>query len=846
MAKYVQPNFIVDSSASFLKNVTFDSSVYLQGVTHISNPAITAETAAKVLMVDSIGVDVAIKYIQLGTMATETKTDYETKANIESSLGLIDAKLLVHDTSIGINQVELLVHDTSIGLNQVKLVNVDTSLGTIWTKFDYVDTSLNEIWTELDNDDSSLNSVWTKFGYVDTSLNNIWVELDALDASYGDNVTFDYVDGSIVAAVDAVDTSLVTYVDGKITNVDTSFGLYETKVNLDSSFGLYQTIVNLDSSFSLYETKVNLDSSLGTVWTKFGYVDTSLNGIWTELDALDASIAAFEANDVTFDYVDGSIVAAVDAVDSSLVTYVNGKITDVDTSFGLYQTIVNLDSSFGLYQTFTNLDISLNAIGVRIDNLDSSLDLYETKANIESSMAVFTFFLGLIDAKLLVHDTSIGINQVELLVHDTSIGINQVELLVHDTSIGLNQVKLVNVDTSLGTVWTKFDYVDTSLNAVWSELDDIDTSFGLYLPLAGGILTGDVYFEKDVYFDGSAYFVDVETLDISAGYIHLNTGLTGVPPASMQSGIVIERGDEDPYIFVFDESYKTFRIGIAGPSIGTGYVDASTQAVATREDTPIDDGLAIYNSTSYRFDTDTNIKYTDIAGLYLNNDVSITGHLDVDNGAKIKGLSVDTQTRALMTTAVGGGIISTRLLTSPAWTAPANLSVTSPLNIGSGSGTNALLVAAGLTIDKATTSIDGYLSSTDWNTFNNKISSVKNPSVAATVSLLNKDYTSGDAYVKRLVESTGVTLTEDASTVTIAIDTTSTVSKYASTFSTDGSTTMYIAAATHGLGIGPLAISVYEGTEQVYTGVDCSSNGNVTLEWTSESLTGICKFVIVG
>jgi len=567
MAKYVQPNFIVDSSASFLKNVTFDSSVYLQGVTHISNPAITAETAAKVLMVDSIGVDVAIKYIQLGTMATETKTDYETKANIESSLGLIDAKLLVHDTSIGINQVELLVHDTSIGINQVELLVHDTSIG------------LNQV---------------------------------------------------------------------KLVNVDTS---------------------------------------LGTVWTKFDYVDTSLNAVWSELD---------------------------------------------------------------------------------------------------------------------------------------------------------------NDDSSLNSVWTKFDYVDTSLNAVWSELDDIDTSFGLYLPLAGGILTGDVYFEKDVYFDGSAYFVDVETLDISAGYIHLNTGLTGVPPASMQSGIVIERGDEDPYIFVFDESYKTFRIGIAGPSIGTGYVDASTQAVATREDTPIDDGLAIYNSTSYRFDTDTNIKYTDIAGLYLNNDVSITGHLDVDNGAKIKGLSVDTQTRALMTTAVGGGIISTRLLTSPAWTAPANLSVTSPLNIGSGSGTNALLVAAGLTINKATTSIDGYLSSTDWNTFNNKISSVKNPSVAATVSLLNKDYTSGDAYVKRLVESTGVTLTEDASTVTIAIDTTSTVSKYASTFSTDGSTTMYIAAATHGLGIGPLAISVYEGTEQVYTGVDCSSNGNVTLEWTSESLTGICKFVIVG
>ena len=215
MAKYVQPNFIVDSSASFLKNVTFDSSVYLQGVTHISNPAITAETAAKVLMVDSIGVDVAIKYIQLGTMATETKTDYETKANIESSLGLIDAKLLVHDTSIGINQVELLVHDTSIGLNQVKLVNVDTSLGTIWTKFDYVDISLNNIES-------------------------------------GSGISQAYVDGSISTAVNAVDTSLVTYTDAVIiTALDSSFALYETKINLDTSLN---DKANLNTVIDVKET----------------------------------------------------------------------------------------------------------------------------------------------------------------------------------------------------------------------------------------------------------------------------------------------------------------------------------------------------------------------------------------------------------------------------------------------------------------------------------------------------------------------------------------------------------------------------------------------------------------
>ena len=45
MAKYVQPNILFDSSVSFLRNVTFDSSVYLQGVTHINAPtAVTSGT----------------------------------------------------------------------------------------------------------------------------------------------------------------------------------------------------------------------------------------------------------------------------------------------------------------------------------------------------------------------------------------------------------------------------------------------------------------------------------------------------------------------------------------------------------------------------------------------------------------------------------------------------------------------------------------------------------------------------------------------------------------------------------------------------------------------------------
>jgi len=196
---------------------------------------------------------------------------------------------------------------------------------------------------------------------------------------------------SIVTAIDAVDTSLVTYVDGKVTNVD-----------------------------------------------------TSLNGIWTELDALDASIIAFEANDVTFDYVDGSIVTAVNAVDTSLVTYVDGKVTNVDTSFGLYETKTNLDSSFG-------------TIWTELDNLDTSFGLYETKTNL---------------------DTSFGNISIDNLI-DVSIG----------TTLADENVLQYNVDTSTWDntpVEDATNYfalttnIDSSLSDIYTEFDNVDTSFGLY------------------------------------------------------------------------------------------------------------------------------------------------------------------------------------------------------------------------------------------------------------------------------------------------------------------------------------------------------------------------------
>ena len=119
------------------------------------------------------------------------------------------------------------------------------------------------------------------------------------------------------------------------------------------------------------------------------------------------------------------------------------------------------------------------------------------------------------------------------------------------------------------------------------------------------LVSGDTTFAGDVNIDGSLFITSIETIDVSGRFIVLNTGQTGTPPSTMQSGIVIDRGDLDPYVFLFDESTEDFRIGIAPVDASNSFDDASTQAVATREDTPISGGYAIWNSTLSRFDTST-------------------------------------------------------------------------------------------------------------------------------------------------------------------------------------------------------------------------------------------------
>lgn len=176
------------------------------------------------------------------------------------------------------------------------------------------------------------------------------------------------------------------------------------------------------------------------------------------------------------------------------------------------------------------------------------------------------------------------------------------------------------------------NYIDGSLNAKANDasldlyvLKSGDTMSGPLVISSGGLdVTGDTSLHGELHIDshthvggnltvnGSLYVIDVAAIDTSGSFIRLNTGLTGPTPAYLQSGIVVERGDGEPYIFVYDEDNETFRIGITYLETSTHYSDASTQAVATRQDAPIDLGVAFWNDSLKRFDTSTSLTVTSI------------------------------------------------------------------------------------------------------------------------------------------------------------------------------------------------------------------------------------------
>jgi len=134
--------------------------------------------------------------------------------------------------------------------------------------------------------------------------------------------------------------------------------------------------------------------------------------------------------------------------------------------------------------------------------------------------------------------------------------------------------------------------------------------------------TSQVNMTNGLYVSGTTTYINTENMNISDNLITLNSGETGSGVTLLYAGIEIDRGDYTNYVFLFDETQDNFRIGESGSPTG------GTQAVATRQDNPTDTGLAIWNNSTKRFDTDSNLTYSSgnlTATTYYGDGSNLTG-----------------------------------------------------------------------------------------------------------------------------------------------------------------------------------------------------------------------------
>lgn len=133
--------------------------------------------------------------------------------------------------------------------------------------------------------------------------------------------------------------------------------------------------------------------------------------------------------------------------------------------------------------------------------------------------------------------------------------------------------------------------------------------------------------DGDVTVQGAATIISTDLVEIKDNIITINSEETGSGVTANYSGIQIHRGSLIDYQFVFQESTGTFRVGQIG----------SLQAVATRQDSPMSNGIMTFNSVSNRIDSVSSIVIPLTFTANVTSSDTSTGTLVVTGGIGVSG-----------------------------------------------------------------------------------------------------------------------------------------------------------------------------------------------------------------
>jgi len=168
--------------------------------------------------------------------------------------------------------------------------------------------------------------------------------------------------------------------------------------------------------------------------------------------------------------------------------------------------------------------------------------------------------------------------------------------------------------------------------------------------------TNDVIINGDLFVNGSQTIVNSTTVSTCDNVLFLNAGEPGAGVTNISAGLLVDRGSLTNYAIIFDELSDGFKIGEVN----------DLQMVATREDSPLNGGVAIWNHTEYRFDTtdkyDTNIQNITANYTLLSTTAGLTANLQsqINNAVLLTGDQTISGTKTFNSSTTTGPITITR------------------------------------------------------------------------------------------------------------------------------------------------------------------------------------------
>jgi hypothetical protein len=176
------------------------------------------------------------------------------------------------------------------------------------------------------------------------------------------------------------------------------------------------------------------------------------------------------------------------------------------------------------------------------------------------------------------------INYIVRIIDNVPVNSSQTYSNVANSNLDLNNYTIYNVPTPTGNT----DIV----NKIYVDVNTADK-----LSISGGTIYGNLVINGDFFISGKSYIIETTDLKIKDNLITINSGETGAGVSAGIAGFEIDRGSLEKYVFIFDESSDTFRVGLS----------SSTQAITTREDLPSANFIPRWNNVSKIWETTGNI-----------------------------------------------------------------------------------------------------------------------------------------------------------------------------------------------------------------------------------------------